>query len=143
MMNRAERELYFLAQEDELLLAGAAFSEWCTFISKSVYDAFVNGADLATIITAVTCIETFFKTEDPSNRQKNLSQLIDEAPNLSDEDKMQLHLLRKYRNGWVHADRLDDDEILKHEDKYQRELERMALLSVRLLLIVLFSNPLV
>lgn len=60
-MDKAAREEYFLAQEDELLKEGAAFSEWCTFISKSVYDAFVNGADLATIITALVCIETYLK----------------------------------------------------------------------------------
>ena len=91
-MNKAEREEYFLQQEDELLKGGAAFSEWCTFISKSVYDAFVNGADLATIITTVTCIETYLKTENLDSKKKNLSQLIDEEPFLSDEDKFQLHI---------------------------------------------------
>lgn len=140
-MNKAEREEYFFQQEDELLKGGAAFSEWCTFISKSVYDAFVNGADLATIITAVTCIETYLKTENLDSKKKNLSQLIDEEPFLSDEDKSQLHILRKYRNGWVHADRLDDIDLLENEERYQQELETMALLSIRMLLIVLFSHP--
>ena len=40
--NERERENYFLEQEEALLKGGTAFSEWCTFISKSVYDAFVR-----------------------------------------------------------------------------------------------------
>ena len=140
-MNKAEREEYFMQQEDKLLKGGATFSEWCTFISKSVYDAFVNGADLATIITAVTCIETYLKTENVDSKRKNLAQLIDEEPFLSDEDKSQLHILRKYRNGWVHADRLDDTDLLENEEQYHQELERMALLSIKMLLTVLFSYP--
>lgn len=140
-MNQTEREEYFLAQEDKLLRGGVAYSEWCTFISKSVYQAFVNGADLATVLTAVTCIETYFKTENPEDSNKSLVELIDTAFGLSDEEKESLHILRKYRNGWVHADRLDDTDLFLHEDKYERELEEMALLSIRLLLTVLFSNP--
>lgn len=140
-MNRAEREEYFLQQEDELLKGGAAFSEWCTFISKSVYDAFVNGADLATVITAVVCIETYLKTENMGSKNKNLAQLIDEEPFLSDDEKEQLHILRKYRNGWVHADRLDDTDLLKDEEPYSKELENMAFLSIKMLLTVLFSHP--
>lgn len=140
-MDKAAREEYFLAQEDELLKEGAAFSEWCTFISKSVYDAFVNGADLATIITALVCIETYLKTENVGSKNKNLAQLIDEEPFLSDDEKEQLHTLRKYRNGWVHADRLDDTDLLKNEEPYYKELENMAFLSIKMLLTVLFSHP--
>lgn len=142
-MNKSEREDYFLAQEEKLLRGGAAFSEWCTFILQSVYEAFVNGADLATVITAVVCIETYFKTEVPEDSNKSLAELIDEASGLSDEEKESLHILRKYRNGWVHADRLNDTDLLLHESKYQKELEEMALLAVQMLLTVLFSNPFV
>lgn len=143
-MNRAERETYFREQEELLLKGGAAFSEWCTFISKSVYDAFVNGADLAAIITAVTCIETYFKTESPESSKKSLAELIDGAFGLSHEEREDLHLLRRYRNKWVHAGRLDDShdsDLLLNEHKYEEELEEMAFLSVRMMLIVLFSNP--
>lgn len=140
-MNKSERENYFLMQEDELLLGGVMFSEWCTFISKSVYDAFVNGADLATIITAMTCIETYLRSEDPYNNKKTLTQLIDEAFLLDVETKKQLHILRRYRNGWVHADRGDDTEILDNEEKYIEELEAMSCLSIRMMFTVLFSYP--
>ncbi len=142
-MNKAEREEYFLAQENELLKGSTAYSEWCTFISKSVYQAFVNGADLATVLTAVTCIETYFKTERPEDRKKSLAELIDGAWGLSDAEKESLHILRQYRNGWVHADRLDDTDLFLREDKYEKELEEMSLLSIHMLLTVLFSNPFV
>lgn len=140
-MKKDERARFFVAQEDECLHGGASFSEWCAFISKSVYDAFVNGADLATVITSMVCIETYFKTENPENKDKNLAQLIDKASFLDNEEKENLHLLRRYRNSWVHADRLDDTEILMDQTKIDAELEEMAKLSVKMLLTVLFSNP--
>lgn len=140
-MNRDERERYFVEQEDKLLRGGVSFSEWCTFISKSVYDAFVNGADLATVITSMACIETYFKTEDPKNKDKSLAQLINEASYLDEEEIVNLHLLRRYRNSWVHADRLDDTEILDDDTAFYAEAEEMAILSVKMLLKVLFSNP--
>jgi len=142
-MNLVERMQYIVELEDELLKSGACFSEWCTFITKSVYDAFINGADLATIITATACIETYFKTETPEDKGKNLASLINAVPFLDDKEKEQLHLLRKYRNGWVHVQRIDDTPILEDEEHYINEVEEMAILSIRLLLTVLFSNPLV
>lgn len=141
-MNSNERECFWMAQEESLLLGGAAFSEWCTFISKSVYDAFVNGADLATVITSIACIETYFKTETTEDKNKSLAQIIDES-DFSEEDKNNLHLLRKCRNSWVHADRIDDKEILLDDTKFILEAEKMAILSVKMLLKVLFSNPFV
>ena len=139
--NEREREDYFLEQEEALLKGGAAFSEWCTFISKSVYDAFVSGADLATVITAVACIEAYFRTESMYTGKMNLATLIDKVSFLSEEEKSQLHELRRYRNRWVHLHELDDSDILKDEDKYLKEAEQMSFLAVKLLLTVLFSCP--
>lgn len=140
-MTKEEREFYFLEQETLLLKGGASFSEWCTFISKSVYDAFVNGADLATVITAMACIETYFKTEDLANQNKSLRQLIDESTSLEESEKENLQLLRKYRNSWVHAKCFDDTDLLENEQNFLEEAENMAILAVKMLLTVLFSNP--
>ena len=52
-MTAWEREQYWINLEDELLTGGTSFAEWCTYISKSVYSAFINKADLATIIPPV------------------------------------------------------------------------------------------
>ncbi len=140
-MNKEERQKYFIEQEEKLLVGGAAFSEWCTFVSKSVYDAFINGADLATVITGLTCIETYFRTEDMFSKRKNLYTLIEEYPFLNAAERKQLHKLRKYRNRWVHINSLDDSPILTNEEFYLTEAEEMAFLAVKLLLTVLFSHP--
>ena len=142
-MTQKEREQFWIRTEDELLLGGACFSEWCTFISKSVYIAFTNGTDLATIITSMACIETYFKTEDPSIKSENLASLIDSNALLTETEKHQLHILRKYRNSWVHVDRIDDAPILTDELPFLKEAEEMACLSVRMLMVVLFSSPFV
>lgn len=140
-MNKEERENFFIAKEESLLKSGASFSEWCSFMCKSIYAAFINGADLATIITVMACIETYFKTEDISSRKKNLIVLINEYPFLGDEEKVKLHILRKYRNRWVHVDCIDDSPIFENENFYADEVQRMACLSIEMLLTVLFSHP--
>ena len=81
-MNKHERELYFATLEESLLKGGAAFSEWCILIAKSIYISFINEADLATIITSVACIETYFKSESPQDKNKSLLQLINETLSL-------------------------------------------------------------
>lgn len=136
-----ERNKYFLNKSEELLLGGAAFSEWCTFVSKSVYSAFVAGADLSAIITSLACIETYFRTEDELSKGKKLFQLINEYPFLDDMTKNDLHRLRQFRNHWIHLDETDDSDILHDETKYEIECEEMAFLSIELLLKVLYSHP--
>jgi len=71
-MNKEEREKYWISLEDELLLGGAAFSEWCTFIIKDVYTAFINGADLSTVVMSLACVETYLKTENSDMKNKSL-----------------------------------------------------------------------
>lgn len=142
-MNREDREKFFLEQEERLLVGGVVFSEWCTFISKSVYDAFINGADIATIITALACIEAYFRTDEIYKKNKKLQTLIDEYPFLDDDDRQQLHKLRKYRNRWVHINNIDDSGVLMNKEVYLKEAEEMAFLSVKLLLTVLFSRPVI
>lgn len=139
-MNKTERENYFNDCVEELLIGGTAISEWCTFVSKSVYDSFVNGADLATVITALACIEAYCKIEYEEYQKSSLSAIIDSLDFLSTEDKVILHSLRKYRNHWVHFQELDDSPILENEQKYIDEAEQNAILAVRLLIKVLFSN---
>ena len=138
-----EREEYFLTKNEELLSGGAAFSEWCTFVSKSVYNAFISSADLSAIITSLACIETFFRTEDKFSKGKKLFQLINEYSFLDDKTKKDLHRLRKFRNHWIHLDEIDDSDIIHNEVKYEIECKKMAFLSIELLLKVLFSQPFV
>ena len=141
-MTKEERELYWIGLEDDLLVGGAAFSEWCTFISKDVYTAFIYGADLSTVVMSLACIETYIKTENPGIKKKSLYELIGNDGILSDEEIHSLNKLRHYRNRWIHCNMVDltDDAILEDEERFIREAEEMACLSVKMLLTVLFSN---
>ena len=142
-MTQNERERYWMSLEEELLLGGAAFSAWCTFITKDVYAAFIAEADLSTVVMSLACIETYFKTENPDLHGKSLCSIIDYDNSLSDDEKLALHKLRKYRNKWVHMYSLDDDEILEDETPFVFEAEKMACLAVKMLLTVLFMNQFV
>ena len=142
-MSCEQREQYWIDLEDEILQGGAAFSEWCTYISKDVYIAFVNGANLSTIVMALACIETYLKTENFERKRQPLSKMIDDEEALCDEEKQSLHELRKYRNKWVHMYNADDRDILDNERQITDEAEKMAFLAVKILLTVLFSNQFV
>ena len=58
-MNRDERWKYLAALDDELLKGGVILSEWCSFIVREADTAFAEGANLASILTAVSGIETY------------------------------------------------------------------------------------
>ena len=119
--------------DDELLKGGVILSEWCCFIIKDTDIAFVAGANLATIITAIAGIETHLRSEYGSDRRENLHQLIELSP-LDGGLKGDLHNLRRYRHKWVHvSDPWDHQELLDQPKKYERELEDMAMAAVRAL----------
>lgn len=139
-MESNDRAELLLKLDDELLLGGVIISEWCVFITKSTDIAFVNKADLATIITALAGIESFLRTEDYQSKGKNLYKLIDDYDFIDAETKNELHNLRRYRNSWVHLENNDDEPILINEDRYIKEVEEMAILAVTLLRKVIYSN---
>ena len=142
-MSHEERAQYWIDLEDNLLIGGAAYSEWCNFIAKDAYTAFVHCADLSTVVMSLACIETYLKTESPDMQSQPLHSVINNECMLCDDEKETLHNLRRYRNKWVHLYNLDDDEILQKEEHFIAETERMACLAVKMLLTVLFSNQFV
>lgn len=116
-------------------------SEWCTFIVHEADTAFIEGANLASILTAVSGIETYLRSEYSRTGKERLFKLIDESP-LDDDLKYDLHKLRKYRNKWVHVgDPWDDELLLESQNKHERELEDMALFAVKLLRKTIYGNP--
>ena len=54
-------------------------SEWCAFIVRECDHAFVAGANLATIVTAVAAIETYLRAEYASGERVRLADLIDKS----------------------------------------------------------------
>lgn len=139
-MNTSERHSLLLILDEELLKGGVVLSEWCSFIVREADIAFVGGADLATIITTVAGIETYLRSAYAEGNQGRLVDLIDNSP-ISDDLKIDLHKLRKYRNSWVHVDDAHSDISLnKNAGNVETELEFMALFAVRVLRRTIYSD---
>lgn len=117
----------FLTRLDEEMLKGGVFlSEWCSRIIYEADLAFVGRANLATILAAVSGIETYLRSESPPDRRTRFFDLI-ESSALDSELKSQLHMLRKYRNRWVHVEApWSDEDLLEDTLDISHELEKMA-----------------
>ncbi len=132
-MNEDAKWSFIAALDDELLKGGATMSEWCAFIVRDCDYAFVGGANLATVITATAAIETYLRAEYAGGKRIRLADLIDIAP-IQQELRDDIHMLRRYRNTWVHvATPEDDDEILENPEEYEEQLEEWAKLAQRIL----------
>lgn len=139
-MNTDERWLLLNMLDEELLKGGVVLSEWCSFIVRETDIAFVNGAHLATICTAVSGIEAHLRSESTAKGSDRLVQLIENSP-ISDDLKADLHKLRKYRNRWVHVDEPWSDRMLIDEPTaMESELENMAFFAARTLRKAIYAN---
>ena len=140
-MDPNKRWDHLTALDDELLKGGVMLSEWCTFIIRDTDTAFVHGAHLACILTAVAGIETFLRSEIPDGARRSLAELIYEVV-LDPELRVDLHTLRRYRNKWVHVnDPWQDGELLEAPEKMEAELEVMAFFAARQLRRTIYANP--
>ncbi|MFC0382354.1 hypothetical protein, partial [Chromohalobacter israelensis] len=117
-MNEAERWNHILSLDEELLKGGVILSEWCSFIVRESDLAFVHGANLASILTAVSGIETYLRSEYTKKERSTLFELINGAP-IADDLRSDLHTLRKYRNKWVHVNDPWDDQSGGLNDQVQ------------------------
>ena len=139
-MNSDERWALLVALDDELLGGGVILSEWCAFIVREADTAFANGAHLASILTAVSAIETYLRSEHAATGKERLVELIDRS-SIDTGLKGDLHALRKYRNRWVHVDDpWNDAKLLEQPEIKERELEDMALFAARVLRRTIYEN---
>ena len=140
-MNQDERWAHLVALDDQLLKGGVILSEWCCFIVREADTAFANGANLASILTAVSGIETYLRSEHSATGKERLVELINRA-SIDDKLKADLHTLRKYRNKWVHVDDPWEDEgLLERPEDTEFELEQMALFAAHALRRTIYENP--
>lgn len=131
---------FLLRLDEELLLGGAMFSEWCTLIVRECDLAFVAGADLATIITATAGIETYLRAEYGSAKRLTFAELISRAP-IASQLAEDMHKLRRYRNGWVHIANPEDDSKASIDDPaIDEELATWAVFAQRVLRRTLYEN---
>ena len=129
-----------MSLDEKLLKGGVILSEWCSFIVRESDLAFVHGANLASILTAVSGIETYLRSEYGEKGRSSLFELIDGAP-IAGDLRSDLHKLRKYRNKWVHVnDPWDDQRLLDTPDESEKELEGMALFAARALRRTIYEN---
>lgn len=139
-MNTEHRWEYLVALDEEMLKGGVILSEWCCFIVREADTAFASGANLASILTAVSGIETYLRSEYSDTGKERLATLISQSP-IPEKLKEDLHALRKYRNRWVHVDDpWDDSDLLRKPDQTEAELETMALLAARALRETIYEN---
>jgi hypothetical protein len=139
-MDKNERWEHLAALDDTLLKGGAILSEWCSFIIREADTAFVGGAYLASILAAVSGIETYLRSECTQSGKERLIDLIGNA-SISIELKENLHKLRKYRNKWVHVNEpWNDAKLLVRPEDTENELEQAALFAVRVLRETIYEN---
>ncbi len=139
-MNEEQRWIFIAELDGVLLKGGVTLSEWCSFIVREADLAFVAGANLAAIITAMAGIETYLRSEYGGDRRLSLYELIEKSP-ISEVLRRDIHILRKYRNRWVHvSDPHDDSDILAYPEKYEIELEAKAKVAVRTLRCTIYEN---
>lgn len=139
-MNKDERWKLLTALDEDLLKGGVTLSEWCSFIVRETDTAFVKGANLAAILTAVSGIETYLRSEYSVTGKERLTDLINQA-SINIELKADLHLLRKYRNKWVHIDvPWKDADLLEHPEATEQELEQMAFFATHALRRTIYEN---
>lgn len=132
-MNQDERWEQLVLLDEELLKGGVILSEWCSFIVREADMAFAAGANLASILTAVSGIETYLRSEHSMTGKERLVELIDRS-SIDTGLKSDLHVLRRYRNKWVHVDEpWNDASLLENPEDTEQELERMALFAARAL----------
>jgi hypothetical protein len=142
-MNSEARQQLISSLDDELLIGGVVLSEWCARIVQETDKAFLSGADLATIITAVAAAETYFRAEFGGDQKYNLHELV-ERSSLDHRLRVDLQNLRRYRNKWVHvAEPWNDDSFVKGFQECDLELEKMAICAMHALRRLIYSNQFV
>jgi len=131
---------YLVDLDEQFLKGGVILSEWATFLIKDADAAFAGGAHLASIITGLAGVETHLRAGDGGGK-KRFVELIDES-DIELDLKREIHVLRKYRNKWVHvADPWDDESLLESPEKHELELEEMARRCSVALRRTIYTNP--
>lgn len=139
-MTPDDRWEQLIALDEDMLMGGVILSEWCSLIVREADMAFSNGAHLASILTAVSGIETYLRSEHSKTGKGLLVELINRA-DIAVALKGDLHTLRKYRNKWVHFDGpWNDMSLLENPEEVERELECMALFAARALRRTIYAN---
>ena len=126
--------------DDELLKGGVILSEWCSLMVRESDIAFAKGAFLASIITAVSAIETYLRSESETVKKSNLFQILQKA-DIDGELANEIDTIRQFRNKFVHVDNPWDDQQLPEDEQFvTKNIEKMAFRAVKALRRTLYSS---
>lgn len=132
-MTEIEREKYLLKLDEDLLKGSVIPSVWSTFLILESDTAFIHGAHLAALITAMAGLEAQLRFDHSKPGDGlSLAKLIDMS-SLPADLKSEIHELRRFRNRWVHVLDPGGDSLDEHMwDPYafQVETEPWALRAV-------------
>lgn len=145
-MTEEQKWDYINQLDEELLIGGVILSEWTTFLVKDAETAFCSGAYLASILASQAAIESHLRYDYFNSTETKGWGFYDliEKSNLKTELKTELHLLRKYRNKWVHVnDPSNDNELLERPEYYETELADFSKATIKSMLKILYSNQFV
>lgn len=145
-MTEEQKWEYINQLDEELLIGGVILSEWTTFLVKDAETAFCSGAYLASILASQAAIESHLRYDYFNSIETKGWGFYDliEKSNLKSELKIELHLLRKYRNKWVHVnDPSNDNELLERPEYYETELADFSKAAIKSMLKILYSNQFV
>ena len=145
-MTEEQKWDYINQLDEELLMGGVILSEWTTFLVKDAETAFCSGAYLASILASQAAIESHLRYDYFNSTETKGWGFYDliEKSNLKSEFKNELHVLRKYRNKWVHVnDPSNDNELLERPEYYETELADFSKTTIKSMLKILYSNQFV
>jgi hypothetical protein len=135
---------YITQLDDELLLGGVALSEWTTFLARDSETAYCSGAYLSSILSAQAAIESHLRYDyfySAETKGWSFFELIEKS-DLDDDLKNELHILRKFRNKWIHVnDPSNDEDLLERPAYYENELADFSTMTIKTMLKILYSNP--
>jgi hypothetical protein len=141
MLPEDERWEWVNELDEEMLRGGASASEFCVELMRNADLSYASGAFVACLITASATIETYLREEGYGDSKCGLYQLI-EMSDFDENTKIELHDLRKNRNAWVHvADPWADNDIENEYSQGHPELENQCKQALRLMRLVVYSNP--
>lgn len=140
VMNEEERWNYLLTLDDELLKGGVILSEWCSLMVRESDLAFAKGAFLSSIITAVSAIETYLRSEYETAKKDSLFQILQKA-DFDKELANEINTIRQFRNKFVHVDNPWHDQPLLEDEQFVTDnIEKMAFRAVKALRKTLYSS---
>lgn len=139
-MTESERSELLAELDCTLLKGGVVLSGWCMLIVQEADNAFTKGAMLASLLTAMSGVETYLRSEYGNDNKETLFNLINKAP-IDEQLKKDLHTIRNYRNNWVHVEEpWRDRELERNPELLMAELEEMALFAVIALRRTIYEN---